>query len=67
MIRRGIAYGPELGPYETKTTHNRGLLFVSYQSDLSKGYSFVQKGIYCSLSVSLSSLKDSSWCIISLV
>ncbi|KAG8627309.1 hypothetical protein KVT40_004792 [Elsinoe batatas] len=44
--RRGIPYGPEVTPEETsthRTTEDRGLLFVCYQSNLSHGFQFVQK------------------------
>ncbi|PLW13303.1 hypothetical protein PCASD_22184 [Puccinia coronata f. sp. avenae] len=46
MVRNGIPYGPELTEEEneSKTTkENRGLLFVSYQSQIDKGFQFVQK------------------------
>ena len=50
IIRRGIQYGPEVTDEETATSTSspdpkleRGLLFVCYQSDLSKGFSFIQK------------------------
>lgn len=48
MLRRGITYGPELqpneGPYgETVADiQDRGLLFVSYQSSIARGFEFVQ-------------------------
>ncbi len=45
LIRRGIQFGPEVTPAEVldnKTHIGRGLLFVCYQSDLSKGFQFVQ-------------------------
>lgn len=51
IIRRGIQYGPEVTDEESATSTSspdpkleRGLLFVCYQSDLSKGFSFIQKG-----------------------
>lgn len=47
ILRRGIPFGPELTTEEKltrRTKHERGLLFVSYQSDLSQGFSFLQKG-----------------------
>ncbi|KAK0118713.1 hypothetical protein ONS96_011801 [Cadophora gregata f. sp. sojae] len=50
IIRRGIQYGPEVTDEEITTATSspdlkleRGLLFVCYQSDLSKGFSFIQK------------------------
>ncbi|EFP86551.2 uncharacterized protein PGTG_12933 [Puccinia graminis f. sp. tritici CRL 75-36-700-3] len=49
MIRNGIPYGPELTEEEKKakkTKENRGLLFVSYQSQIESGFQFVQK-LWC--------------------
>lgn len=46
MVRNGIPYGPELTEEEKKskkTKQNRGLLFVSYQSQIESGFQFVQK------------------------
>ncbi|KAG9090904.1 hypothetical protein FRC06_000832 [Ceratobasidium sp. 370] len=46
IIRAGIPFGPEVsfGENEEKVTeYHRGLAFVSYQSDLSEGFQFVQK------------------------
>jgi len=46
IIRRGIQFGPEVTPAEQaagKTLKERGLLFVSYQSQLASGFSFLQK------------------------
>ncbi|KAL8787765.1 MAG: hypothetical protein Q9195_007634 [Heterodermia aff. obscurata] len=48
IIRSGIPYGPEVSGKEalngkTEETNDRGLLFVSYQSDLSKGFTFIQQ------------------------
>lgn len=46
MVRNGIPYGPELTQEEIdqkQTKHNRGLLFVSYQSKIENGFQFVQK------------------------
>ncbi|KAH9818422.1 hypothetical protein DFH28DRAFT_960296 [Melampsora americana] len=46
MVRNGIPYGPELTQEEIKqkkSTHNRGLLFVSYQSKIESGFQFVQQ------------------------
>jgi len=46
MVRNGIPYGPELTAEEKKlkkTKENRGLLFVSYQSQIESGFQFVQK------------------------
>ena len=47
IFRQGLPYGPEVTPPErhTKTTQKeRGLAFVAYQSDLSKGFHFIQEG-----------------------
>ncbi|MBW0492019.1 hypothetical protein O181_031734 [Austropuccinia psidii MF-1] len=49
MVRNGIPYGPELTASEQKskkTIENRGLLFVSYQSQLENGFQFVQQ-LWC--------------------
>lgn len=57
IIRRAIAYGPELSREEinSKTTiHDRGLLFVSYQSNIKNGFQFLQK-CKCLPKLSLSS------------
>ena len=48
IIRSGIPYGPELSGKEalngkTEDVYDRGLLFVSYQSNLSKGFTFIQE------------------------
>lgn len=40
ILRSGIPYGPE---FADKPNAERGLLFVSYQRDLAKGFKFVQK------------------------
>lgn len=47
VLRRGIQYGPEVNAEEkkkNKTDKDRGLLFVCYQSNLSQGFQFLQKG-----------------------
>jgi Dyp-type peroxidase family len=47
VMRRGIQYGPEVDDQERKehkTEKDRGLLFVSYQSNLGNGFRFLQKG-----------------------
>ena len=47
ILRRGIPFGPEVSDAEKQshtTTQERGLLFVCYQSSLSNGFSFLQKG-----------------------
>ncbi|KAH9818416.1 hypothetical protein DFH28DRAFT_960272 [Melampsora americana] len=46
ITRSGIPYGPELTQEEideNKTKHNRGLLFVCYQSKLEDGFKLVQE------------------------
>jgi deferrochelatase/peroxidase EfeB len=47
MMRRGIPYGPQTEQNEKAgfvSQHDRGLLFVSYQSSIENGFRFVQKG-----------------------
>jgi deferrochelatase/peroxidase EfeB len=47
ILRRGIPFGPEVSDEEKqsqKTSQERGLLFVCYQSSLSNGFSFLQQG-----------------------
>jgi deferrochelatase/peroxidase EfeB len=41
IMRRGIPYGKEFSGGEKKTTEDRGLLFVCYQSSLAKGFQFI--------------------------
>ncbi|KIM71740.1 hypothetical protein PILCRDRAFT_16772 [Piloderma croceum F 1598] len=46
IIRRGIPYGPEVNEHEAEahaSKHDRGLLFVCYQSDIGKGFHFIQQ------------------------
>ena len=46
VLRRGIPYGPEVDPSETTaktSSHDRGLLFVCYQSHLANGFELMQK------------------------
>ncbi|KAF1965221.1 Dyp-type peroxidase [Bimuria novae-zelandiae CBS 107.79] len=46
ILRRGIPFGPEVTTEEKltkRTKYERGLYFVSYQSDLQQGFSFLQK------------------------
>ncbi|KAK4695719.1 hypothetical protein P7C71_g2086, partial [Lecanoromycetidae sp. Uapishka_2] len=46
IIRAGIPFGPEVTAAEAaseKTHEGRGLLFVSYQSNIVQGFQFVQK------------------------
>lgn len=43
IMRRGIPYGPELGPdEELKTKQDRGLMFLCYQTSLSNGFQFIR-------------------------
>lgn len=49
MMRRGIPYGPWCNPDERAggfTQHERGLLFVSYQSSIENGFVTQQKRMY---------------------
>jgi deferrochelatase/peroxidase EfeB len=46
IIRRGISYGSEVTPDEqaarkSSDQHERGLIFVCYQSDIRNGYTFL--------------------------
>jgi deferrochelatase/peroxidase EfeB len=44
IMRRGLPYGPDHDP-ETephKTTQDRGLMFVCYQTSLNNGFSFIK-------------------------
>jgi len=46
IIRRGITYGDEVTPEEkacqkSDPDHDRGLLFVCYQSDINNGFNFL--------------------------
>ncbi|KUL81850.1 hypothetical protein ZTR_09745 [Talaromyces verruculosus] len=44
IMRRGIPYGPEVGPDEAdKTKLDRGLMFLCYQSSISNGFQFLQR------------------------
>ena len=46
IMRRGIPFGPEVGPGEAsgKTTHNsRGLMFVCYQTSIEDQFEFILK------------------------
>ena len=47
IMRRGIPFGPELTVHEQATgvtEHDRGLLFVCYQSSLVNGFQKLQQG-----------------------
>ena len=57
ILRRGIPYGPEVCEEEkahNRTRDDRGLLFISYQSNLENGFQFLQKRKSTALSQSLS-------------
>jgi Dyp-type peroxidase family len=43
IIRQGIPFGPEVEPGETTTRHNRGLMFVCYQTSIERQFEFIQK------------------------
>ncbi|KAK9412868.1 putative Peroxidase TAP [Seiridium unicorne] len=50
ILRRGIAFGPEVTPAETKNKKSssdekleRGLLFACYQSNIANGFEFIQQ------------------------
>ncbi|KAJ7832278.1 fungal peroxidase [Mycena leptocephala] len=46
IVRAGIPYGPEVTAVETssnKTTIERGLAFVAYQSNIANGFQFLQE------------------------
>ncbi|KAF8907046.1 peroxidase TAP [Gymnopilus junonius] len=46
IMRRGIQFGPELTKEEKakgKTEHGRGLLFASYQTNITNGFQFLQQ------------------------
>lgn len=48
IMRRGIPYGPEHDPVtEPKTTQDRGLIFVCYQTSFQNGFSFVKNSKPC--------------------
>jgi Dyp-type peroxidase family len=43
IIRRGIAFGPEVEPGEITTRHQRGLLFVCYQTSIERQFEYIQR------------------------
>ncbi len=46
IIRSGIQFGPEVSAAEAaagKTSQDRGLLFVCYQSNIGQGFKFIQQ------------------------
>ena len=42
IIRRGIPFGPEVMPRETRTAVSRGLLFVCYQASIERQFEYIQ-------------------------
>ncbi|KAJ5948638.1 hypothetical protein N7454_001945 [Penicillium verhagenii] len=56
IMRRGIPYGPEVEPNETKTKLDRGLMFTCYQSSISNGFQFLQRSW-----INLSTFPDEKW------
>jgi Dyp-type peroxidase family len=42
ILRRGITFGPEVTPGETKTVHSRGLMFVCYQASIDRQFEYIQ-------------------------
>jgi len=45
-MRRGIAFGREVSEEERaakKTSYDRGLVFICYQSSIANGFQFIQK------------------------
>jgi Dyp-type peroxidase family len=42
ILRRGISFGPEVTPGESKTIHDRGLLFVCYQASIERQFEYIQ-------------------------
>lgn len=42
ILRRGIPFGPEVAAGETVTRHNRGLMFVCYQTSIERQFEHIQ-------------------------
>jgi Dyp-type peroxidase family len=42
ILRRGISFGPEVTPGESKTIHDRGLMFVCYQASIERQFEHIQ-------------------------
>lgn len=42
IIRAGIPFGPEVAPGEKTTRHERGLMFVCYQTSIERQFEFIQ-------------------------
>lgn len=54
ILRRGITFGPELGPEETEhTTKDRGIYFTCYQSDIRDGFNLLMTRMAPSFSLAL--------------
>ena len=56
IIRSGIPFGEEVSSTEKsndRTTQDRGLLFVCYQSDISNGFQFMQQSMPFEMSIQL--------------
>jgi Dyp-type peroxidase family len=43
IIRAGIPFGPEVAPGETTTKHERGLMFVCYQTSIEGQFEYIQR------------------------
>ena len=43
ILRRGIAFGPEVAPFERTTAHSRGLMFVCYQTSIERQFEYIQR------------------------
>ena len=43
IIRAGIPFGPEVAPGETTTKHERGLMFVCYQTSIERQFEYIQR------------------------
>jgi Dyp-type peroxidase family len=43
ILRAGIPFGPEVAPGETTTKHERGLMFVCYQTSIERQFEYIQR------------------------
>jgi len=43
IIRAAIPFGPEMEPSETTTKHQRGLMFVCYQTSIERQFEYIQR------------------------
>jgi Dyp-type peroxidase family len=43
IMRAGIPFGPEVAPGETTTRHERGLMFVCYQTSIERQFEYIQR------------------------